>query len=51
MLVVQRACRDTRLEVWVQRAPWWVVALVALVMFVSILVNTGVSRAFVYFQF
>lgn len=51
MLAVQRACRDTRLEVWVQRAPWWLVALVALTMFVSILVNTGVSRAFVYFQF
>jgi alginate O-acetyltransferase complex protein AlgI len=51
MLGVQLACRRVRLEEWVSRAPAWVIVCAGVAMLLSILMNSGASRAFVYFQF
>ncbi len=51
MLLVQRMTRDTKIETLFGRLPWWLGAMILVLMVVLIVTNIGMARAFIYFQF
>jgi alginate O-acetyltransferase complex protein AlgI len=51
LVIAHGLCRNTRLEAIAVRVPWWSVSVALVLMLVAIILSSGESQGFLYFQY